>query len=54
MARLQGYLMCFRDPLSAIESCAQLKHNTSSVDFTGTEQATPSELKLENFLHGQS
>ena len=52
MARLQGHLMSFRDPLTAIEGGHLLIENTSSTDFSGSSQTASPDLKLENFLHG--
>lgn len=50
MARLQGHLMSFRDPLTAIENGQKLMDTTSSTDLSGTAQTISPELKLENFL----
>ena len=50
MARLQGHLMSFRDPLEAIENGHLLKGVTISTDFNGEGQKESPELKLENFL----
>ena len=51
MARLQGHLTSFRDPIKAIENGHLLSKN--STDFSGQTQTESPDLRLEHFIGGK-
>ena len=51
MARLQGHLTSFRDPIKAIENGHLL--SKTSTDFSGQTQTESPDLKLEHFIGGK-